>query len=178
MDEIVALLADQRRVVLRAIRPTDARKLHDGFHALSPSSRYQRFMGQLSDLTPPMLRYLTEVDGDDHAAIVALLLDPQEREQELIGVARAIRVERDAAEVAVVVGDPVQRLGLGTLLLERLLDWAAEHDDVRRFVAHALPSNRAIRRLLARCGPLHERADGSLMVLLPAEGEARPGRAA
>lgn len=166
MDDIVVTLRDESRVTVRAIVPGDACKLHAGFHALSPSARYQRFMGQVADLTPAMLRYLTCVDGRSHVAYVVHLLDLQEREQQLVAVGRGIRMGASEAELAITVGDPLQRLGLGALLLDLLCAWA-ERESIECLVAYALPSNQAIRRLLERRGALHERGDGTLALLLP-----------
>jgi len=159
-------LADGTRLVVRDIRPDDAPKLRQGFHALSQASRYQRFMGQVADLTPSMLEYLTRVDGVDHVALVALRLDPGEREQELVGVARSIRDERrpHAAEVAITIADELQGRGLGTCMLQALvqLDRARAID---LLLAHALPSNGAIRRLLSAHGELRE-VEGVLQLRL------------
>lgn len=152
MDE-TRTLRDGARVCVRSIRPSDAAALRAAFHRLSPASRYQRFMGQVADLTPAMLAYLTEVDGVDHVALVAVRLDHEEREHEIVAVARAIRVGAHTAEVAVTVADAWQGRGLGRCILQALL---AEVRGVSELVAHALPSNRAIRTLLAEHGELTE----------------------
>lgn len=166
MDE-TRTLADGTRLAVRDIRPDDAEKLRLGFHALSAASRYQRFMGQVADLTPTMLDYLTRVDGTDHVALVALLLDPEERERELVAVARAIRLEPggSVAEIAITVGDPLQRHGLGRMLMRAVVDRAQQHG-VDALVAHALPSNHAIRHLLREYGALTEAPDDLLRVSL------------
>lgn len=171
MDETLTL-SDGTRLAVREIRSEDAEKLRVGFHALSPTTRYQRFMGQLADLTPTMLEYLTCVDGVDHIALVALLLDPEERERELVAVARAIRLEPGSAtaEIAITVGDPLQRQGLGRALLQALVERAKQHG-VQTLVAHALPSNRAIRRLLHTYGAVTETSEERLRVsLAPNDG--------
>lgn len=157
-------LADGTRLVLRDIAPSDAPKLRRAFHELSPESRYQRFMGQVADLTPSMLEYLTDVDQVDHVALIALRLDPEEREHEIVAVARLIRTlpGSDTAEVAVTVADAWQGRGLGACMLQALLEVAP----VEQLLAHALPSNTAIRSLLRRHGHVVE-VDGVLTVRLP-----------
>ena len=66
-------LADGTPVVLRPLRPADAVALREGYATLSVSSRYTRFLGALPELSEEQLKKLTEVDGDTHVAIVAIV---------------------------------------------------------------------------------------------------------
>lgn len=111
-------LRDGTRVVLRHIRPGDAAELHRGFHALSPESRYRRFFGAITELDEAMLGYLTQVDGRNHVAIIALVESLDLKTERGVGVVRFVRIpdEPGAAELAVTVVDDVQNKGLGTLL--------------------------------------------------------------
>jgi acetyltransferase len=83
----------------------------------------------------------------------------------ILGVARFVRLAEDpeAAEFAVVVGDPWQGEGLGTELLERLADVAVEHG-VGRFTATVLaengPAHTLLRRLAGRFAPACQRNFG------------------
>lgn len=137
-------------VEVKAIRPDDQAALRRWFATVSPESRYARFLGFVSELSAKQWRYLTEVDGHDHVALVAW------RGGEVAGVGRWIRFEDDPglAEIAFLVGDDVQRTGIGTLLCARLVDAARAHG-VERFRGYVLPHNRGIRRLLA--APMFER---------------------
>jgi acetyltransferase len=69
----------------------------------------------------------------------------------IVAVARFVRAADDpeAADFAVVVGDPYQGEGLGTELLERLAD-AAVARGIRRFRASALAENVAAHKLVRR----------------------------
>src|SRR4051794_20929256 len=113
---------------------------------LSPESRRARFLTAKPRLTSAELRYLTELDGLDHYALIAVLA---ERPDLLAGVARFVRSADDplAAEVAVVVGDPLQGKGLGRTLGLRLAD-AARARGVRRFTATMLSDHVAAPRPL------------------------------
>ena len=93
------------------------------------------------------LRYLTEVDGHDHIALVAVLADDPES---IVAVARCVRFPDtpDTAEFAIVVGDPLQGRGLGSLLARELAA-AARAAGIRRFSATMLGENVAVRRLIA-----------------------------
>lgn len=82
-------LRDGSAVQIRPIEPDDIDALLRGFQALSPESRYRRFLAPLNRLSDEQLRYLTVVDHHDHEALVAVS-DPDE---EPVGAARFIRAE-------------------------------------------------------------------------------------
>lgn len=119
-----------------------------GYRALSPKSQYQRFLALKPTLSDADVRYLVEVDGTNHCALVATTTTSPDW---IIAVARFVRAADDpqAAEFAIVVGDPYQGEGLGTELLERLAD-AAIARGIRRFRATALADNLAIHKLVRR----------------------------
>jgi len=135
-------------VVIRAIRPDDKALLSAAVSRLSPESSRGRFLTSKSSFSADELRYLTEVDGVRHVALVALLADDLER---LIGVGRYVRLADDAAtaEVAIVVGDEFQGQGLGSRLGLLLADHARAHG-LQRFVATMLSDNVAAHRLFAK----------------------------
>jgi L-amino acid N-acyltransferase YncA len=139
-------LSDGTAVLIRPILPSDKEMLADGMRRLSPESRRRRFLGERFRLSAAELRYLTEVDGRDHYALVAQLAgDPSA----IVAVARFVRLEGDrtAAEAAIVVCDGLQARRLGTQLA-RMLGDAARRRGVRRFVATVLSDNPAAMRLM------------------------------
>jgi RimJ/RimL family protein N-acetyltransferase len=135
-------------VTIRPIRPDDKTELAAGLERLSPESRRRRFLTAKPRFTSGELRYLTEVDGFDHVALVAEAPDGH-----IIGVGRFVRLadNRETAEFAIVVGDAFQRQGLGRALAARLADEARAHG-VGRFAATALSDNVAVQRLLHTIG--------------------------
>lgn len=143
-----ARLRSGREVAIRPIRGDDAVRLEAAYARLSPDSRYRRFLAVKPRLTEHEVRYLTEVDGRDHFALIATPADDPER---IIGVGRFVRHLSDpaAAEFAIVVGDAFQGEGLGTELLGRLAA-AARERGIARFTATALADNEPIHRLLHR----------------------------
>jgi RimJ/RimL family protein N-acetyltransferase len=141
-------LKSGREVLIRPIRLDDGPRLRTGYRALSAQSQYQRFLALKPRLTDADVRYLVDVDGVDHYALVAATTNSPDW---IIGVARFVRAaeDREAAEFAIVVGDPYQGEGLGTELLERLAD-AAVARGIRRFHATALAENVAVHKLVRR----------------------------
>jgi GNAT superfamily N-acetyltransferase len=139
------LLRDGTEIVLRRIRPDDAGLLVAGMSRLSAESLRLRFLAPRSHLTAAELRYLTEVDFVDHYAVVAVHAAEPSR---LAGVGRWVRDAGDpaSAEVAVVVCDDLQGLGLGTALGSALAE-AARARGVTRFTATILSENRPAQRL-------------------------------
>ena len=144
-------LSDGTRVVIRRIRPDDKAMLAKGLELLSEESRRRRFLGAKPRLNAAELRYLTEVDGETHYALVAVLADRMDR---IVAVARYVGLRDDpsTADAAIVVGDPWQRRGLGKRLAIMLAD-AARVRGVERFSATMLsdnPAALALMRTLAR----------------------------
>jgi GNAT superfamily N-acetyltransferase len=170
-------LRDGTLVRVRPVRPDDKGRLAEGFLRLSSRSRYHRFFGAVSSLSDALLRYLTELDQVDHIAWIAV--DPATAGEPALGVARCVRAagEPDVAEVAVVVGDPYQDRGLGSLLLERLAGSAAAQG-VRTFRAFVLRENEAVVHALQELGIRSEVDEGVLHVDVPVEQVREIARAA
>lgn len=142
-------LEDGTALRIRPIRATDKRRLAAGLTRLSETSRQQRFLGPKPRLTQAELRYLTEVDGHDHFAVVAILPGTGD----IVASARWVRLLTDpeAAEAAVVVCDDLQGKGLGKQLARMLAD-AAAAEGIRRIHATMLSDNPpalALMRVIA-----------------------------
>ncbi|HWM07696.1 MAG TPA: GNAT family N-acetyltransferase [Solirubrobacteraceae bacterium] len=139
-------LDDGARVVIRPIEPGDKDRLVAGLQQLSEASIRKRFLAAKPRFSRSELRYLTEVDGVNHLALVAVLEDDPDQ---LVAVARCVRLpdRPGTAEMAIVVGDPWQGQGLGRELARRLADTALAVG-IRRFAATMLGDNEAARRLM------------------------------
>jgi GNAT superfamily N-acetyltransferase len=151
MDEHV--LTDGRRVRVRPIRPDDAGALREAFERLSPEARHQRFLTGMAGLSEQQLRYLTDVDGENHVALVAIWETPDLKEERGVGVARFIRLADDPtiAEAAVVVADEMRQRGLGRILLTEL-SRIARQKGVAKLRSEVLLANEPIRHILGRVG--------------------------
>jgi RimJ/RimL family protein N-acetyltransferase len=135
--------------VIRPIRPDDKGMLADGLRRLSPQSAQRRFLTPKQSFSRSELRYLTEVDGREHVALVAEY--PCYPVRRLIAVARFVidREHPDAAEVAVTVADDWQGRGLGSLLGMHL-SHLARNREVKRFTATMASENQPAHRLMAK----------------------------
>jgi RimJ/RimL family protein N-acetyltransferase len=161
-------LSDGTKVRLRPVRPDDKQLMLEAWERLSPDSRYRRFFSAKTQLTPADLRYLTELDGQNHFAIGAALLGdspsktpsngpskaPSESREHAVGVARFIRLadRPDTAEAAVVVTDEMQGRGLGGILLDRLVK-AARQRHIHHFTCDVLAHNDPMIKILESLGP-------------------------
>jgi len=143
----VHTLPDGTRILIRPIAASDKLRLSVALGRLSERTIRQRFLAAKPRLSAAELRYLTEVDGRDHIALVAVLTDDPES---IVAVARCVRFpdRPDTAEFAIVVGDPLQGRGLGSLLARELAA-AARAAGIRRFSAIMAGENVAVRRLIA-----------------------------
>jgi acetyltransferase len=139
-------LQDGLRVVIREIRPSDRELLEHSRGRFSDESMRRRFLAPKPRLTGTELRYLTEVDGHDHYAIVAV---PADDLTAIVGVGRFIRVPEDAetAEAAIIVADEYQGRGLGKRMAQQLAD-AGRERGIRRFTASMLTDNKPALALM------------------------------
>lgn len=151
------LLKDGTHAAIRPIRPDDKAELEAGLHRLSDESVHKRFMGPKPRFSAAELRYLTEVDGHDHVALIA---EMPEYPGSIVGVARFVRLvdEPETADVAIVVADPLQGRGLGSALVDELAREATRHG-ITSFSATMLAENRAAYRLMARLSRQLEHRD-------------------
>jgi len=132
--EADVLLRDGHPVHLRPITPADGDSLR-AFHAsLSDRTVYFRFFSAKPALTDADVVYFTTVDHVNRVALVALDAGV------IVGVGRFDALGDGRAEVAFVIRDDVQGLGLGSVLLEHLAA-AGRELGITRFIAEVLPEN-------------------------------------
>jgi RimJ/RimL family protein N-acetyltransferase len=142
----VHTLSDGTQVLIRPIAASDKARLSAALARLSRETIHRRFLAAKPRLSSSELRYLTEVDGHNHIALVATLAANPDA---IVAVARCVRLHDapDTAEFAIVVGDPLQGRGLGSTLARELAT-AARSAGIRRFSATMQRENVAVRRLI------------------------------
>lgn len=145
-SEFDSVLVDGTLIHLRAPTPADRPALTDLHGRLSRRSAYLRFFS-LSQKAPQ--RYLDKVlapDDVDLPGLVALIGGTP------VGLASYERLGGgDEAEVAFLVDDEHQGLGISTLLLEALAADASRRG-ITRFVAEVLPENEAMLDVFSAAG--------------------------
>lgn len=143
-------LSDGREILLRPIRPEDAEIERAFVRGLSEESRYLRFMRAIQELTPEMVVRFTQIDYDREMAFVAI--HEKGEQQEEVGVARySVEPDGESAEFAIVVADAWHGLGVGTLLMEALIE-SARQRGVRELIGEVLPRNHSMLALADRLG--------------------------
>jgi RimJ/RimL family protein N-acetyltransferase len=136
-------LKDGSSIHIRPIQPEDDHSLVEIFNQSSPQTVYQRFFTPLSELTPAMVRHLSNVDYCHRLALIA------ETEMEPVGVARyEPTTDPGLVELGLVIVDGWQNRGLGRILLREILR-AAEGNGIHRFCAEVLGENHRMLHLLA-----------------------------
>jgi acetyltransferase len=119
---------------IRPIHPDDASMIKKLVSELSPQSRYFRFVSSMAELPPSMLARFTLIDYDREMALVAVVKertataegDISETER-IVGVSRYVtNPDQSSCEFALVVADDFNGKGLGSRLMESIMDVARE----------------------------------------------------
>ena len=139
-------LRDGTAVTVRTISTSDEERLVRFHESLSPETTRMRFFSVHPHLSNLETARFTDVDHYDREAWVALIGD------DIIGVGRYERLaNREDAEVAFVVADRWQGLGVGPILLNQLTD-CARAVGIRRLVAETLAENHHMLDMFAHAG--------------------------
>ncbi|HEX5997638.1 MAG TPA: bifunctional GNAT family N-acetyltransferase/acetate--CoA ligase family protein [Jiangellales bacterium] len=143
--EADVVLSDGATAHVRPIRPDDADRLVAFYARVSDESKYYRFFAPYPNLSQRDIETSTTVDHVDRVALIMLAGD------DMIGVGRYDRIDKEQAEVAFLVEDAHQGRGVGSVLLEHLAQ-AARENGITRFVAEVLPQNRKMIKVFADAG--------------------------
>lgn len=136
-------LRNGEQIAIRPIRPADADQLAALHARLSPGSIYTRYFGFKPTLSPAEIRRFTRIAEEWRFALVAV-----RSTGELTGVARYEGAPgRSDAEVALIIEDALHHLGLGSVLMQRLVD-AARVGGLTSLLAVVLAANLPMLRLL------------------------------
>jgi len=107
------------RLALRPARSSDGDALQTYVRALSPQSRYNRFLGGASELPASELARTLAANGRD--TLTLLLTSAAEGREIVVGEARvALSCAERAGEFSMSIADDLRRLGVGSALLEEI----------------------------------------------------------
>ncbi|HUA79768.1 MAG TPA: GNAT family N-acetyltransferase [Dyella sp.] len=142
--------ADGRELTLRTIEPGDVTAVQRCFKRLSPQDVRRRFLHAMSELPISMAQRLCRIDPEVEAAFV--LIDETVKPAELRGVGRIfVDVASNTAEFSVLVELEWTRIGLGALLMQRLVD-ECRRRGVSELWGYVLMENRPMLELCKELG--------------------------
>ena len=140
-------------VTIRPIRPEDEPLMVKFHETLSDRSVYLRYFCTLSlsrRIAHERLSRICFVDYDREIALVAEHVDPVSAENSIMAVGRMNKLhDRNEAEVAALVSDKYQNLGLGYELLRRVVQIARD-EKLTEVHAEMLPDNIAMQIIMKR----------------------------
>ncbi|MCU0535834.1 MAG: bifunctional acetate--CoA ligase family protein/GNAT family N-acetyltransferase [Hydrococcus sp. Prado102] len=156
-------MADGTEITIRPIRPEDEPLIAEFHKSLSEQSIYFRYFHLVTlnrRIAHERLTRICFIDYDREMALVADYKHPDTGKREIIGAVRLSKLHgTKEAEFSMLVSDSVQRRGLGTELLRRLLQVGKE-EKLERIKADILPENRAMQRVCEKVGfCLHRAVD-------------------
>jgi acetyltransferase len=148
-------MKDGNTVMVRPIRPEDEPavvRFHETLSERSVYLRYFHLMNLEQRTSHERLTRICFIDYDREMALVAERRNPATGEREILGVGRLMRTHGTTeAEVAVLVSDQSQNLGLGRELLGRLIV-VGRDERLTRLTADILPDNRGVMRICEKLG--------------------------
>ncbi|WP_373499658.1 GNAT family N-acetyltransferase [Desulfococcus sp.] len=145
-------LPDGPELMLRPIRPEDEPAFHDLFGQLSMEEIRLRFLHYMKILSHTLAARLTQIDYDRQMALV--LTDPPGagNGRQLYG---AVRISADPnnerAEFAILLRGDMAGVGLGPLLMRRIIDYAKRRG-IRQLYGDVLGDNRSMLALARAFG--------------------------
>ena len=169
-----AWLKDQSHVLLRPIRPEDEPAHKQFVLKVSDEDRYKRFFADVGELGHEELARMTQIDYDREMAFVAVGQDGPYNQQ-ILGVVRAIsNPDQSDAEFAILVRSDLKGLGLGKLMMEKIVRYARERG-IGQLSGMTMPSNRGMINLAKRLGFQIDiqLEDGIVNMVLPCVDQGR-----
>ena len=146
----VLRLRSGKSVTVRFVEPGDAGALQAYFRSLTTRSRYNRFLGAMSELPHNLLEDFIHIGEDDRFSVIATMtIDGHET---IVGEARyAFDPDKDSFEFGLSIDDRWQGQGFGTALMRNLECRAAAFGATRLF-GDTLRSNTAMIALARKSG--------------------------
>ena len=143
-------LRDGSTLTVRLVAPDDGETLQDYFRKLSPPSRYNRFLGAMSELPPSQLDHFVHAGEDDRFSVIAVMTI--EGREVTVGEARyGFEAKTANFEFGISIHDRWQGQGIGAALLGNLECRAAALGATKIF-GDTLRSNQAMISLARKSG--------------------------
>ena len=154
-------MQDGRTVLLRPIKPEDEPLWLEMFQNFSEESIRYRFFHPIKDTPHEMRVRYCNIDYDREIAIVAELTANGQRR--ILGVVRVpINPDRRTGEIAIIVADPWQGLGLGSKLVDYMIEICRDKNLVTLY-GFVLKDNHQAIKLFEKMGFAMESLEGDTM---------------
>ncbi|OBU37488.1 GNAT family N-acetyltransferase [Photobacterium phosphoreum] len=139
-------LKDGKQILLRPILPEDEPAHKTFISQVSEDDLYKRFFSEIGELNHEALAKFTQIDYDREMAFVAV------DKEMIIGVARALSdSDNKEAEFAILVHSDMKGIGLGGILMTKLIDYAKQRG-LYTLTGMTMPSNRGMITLAQKMG--------------------------
>jgi acetyltransferase len=143
-------LRDGRTILLRPIKPEDEPLWLEMFQNFSEESIRYRFFHLIKDTPHEMRVRYCNIDYDREMAIVAELTEDGKRK--ILGVVRVpIEPDKKTGEIAVIVADPWQGLGLGSKMVDYMIE-ICKDKNLETIYSFMLRDNYRIINLMKKMG--------------------------
>jgi acyl-CoA hydrolase/GNAT superfamily N-acetyltransferase len=137
-------------VFFRPVKQTDEPLMKEFFYSFSDKSFYQRFFTRQVSMPHSKLQHLVNPDYDEEMAITGLIQN--EGRDQIIAVGRYyLDRPSNMAEIAFIVRDHYQHKGIGTFLLQRLIQIAKDRA-INGFKAEILAENKVMMHVIHKSG--------------------------
>ena len=137
-------------VNIRPVRPADENLMKGLFYDLTPESVMHRFFTMRYSLPHHDLQRFTNVDYRDNLCLIGVVADGEG--ERLIAVGEYHKdPASDWAEIAFLVHDDYQGLGIGSYMVKLLKD-IADSNGIRGFTAEVLPDNTRMLKVFHKLG--------------------------
>ncbi|MFF6010060.1 GNAT family N-acetyltransferase [Rahnella sp. R3(2024)] len=149
LEELV-ILKDGSQALFRPILPEDEPLLKAFILKVTKEDLYYRYFSEINEFTHEDLANMTQIDYDREMAFVAIRTTDDQNE--IIGVTRAVSdPDNIDAEFSVLVRSDLKGLGLGRRLLDKMINYAAEHG-LQRLTGITMPNNQGMITLARKLG--------------------------
>lgn len=144
------LLDSGIQVAFRSIQTIDEPNMRDLLYDLSQETVYYRFMSRQKRFTHRQVHDFVYIDHRKDVAIVGTV--PEVTGEEIVAVGRYFLNERtNKAEVAFVIRDEWQNLGIGKFVFQHLIS-IARRNGIAGFTAEVLRDNRRMQNIFNHSG--------------------------
>ena len=141
------------KLLLRPIKPEDEPLWSEMIESFSAETAEYRFFGPVPEITKSLLVRYCHIDYDREIAIAAFAVPKGRKKTSMLGVARLTieTANAEEGEFAIVIRDDYQRKGIGSRLMEALIQ-AARDRHVREITGDALAANPGMTRFAESLG--------------------------